>query len=121
MFYIKKHGFTLTELMVVVAVAAILMAAAVPTFIGARDRANTNACIANLEIIRSATREWALDNPSDAIAGHQITVAELDGYIDSGFASLKEPTTGNYDTLPLLDVNGNIPNPECSIGGDHDL
>ncbi len=123
------------ELMLVVAISGILMAAAVPTFLGARNNANTNACTANLEIIKSATREWALDNPSLAVATHAILVSEIDGYVDSGFDSLDEPGTGRYsegqgadatwdtsdDVVVTMDASGNIPNPTCSAGGDHAL
>ncbi len=123
------------ELMVVIAISGILMAAAVPTFLGARNRANANACIANLEIIKSATREWALDNPGDADltgATGNVTVGDVDAYIDGGFASLDEPSTGQYWTDATSDglsnddsvatvTNGTIADPECSEGGDHDL
>ncbi|KKM97447.1 hypothetical protein LCGC14_1167950 [marine sediment metagenome] len=125
------------ELMVVVAISGILMAAAVPTFLGARNRANANACIANLEIIKSATREWALDNPGDGDltgATGNVTLGDVDTYIDGGFTSLNEPGTGRYaqsqgadatwdtdDDVVATVANGTIADPECSEGGDHDL
>ena len=119
MIYRKEHAFTLVELMTVVAVAAILMAIAVPTFLSARNNADANACTANLEIIRSATREWALDNPGAAVAAYPITTTDVDGYIDSGFSSLDEPDGGSYATAGVvvtIDGSGNIPNPTCSTG-----
>jgi type IV pilus assembly protein PilA len=42
------HGFTLIELMVVVLIIAILLAIAIPTFLGARERANDRAAQSNL-------------------------------------------------------------------------
>jgi type IV pilus assembly protein PilA len=42
------EGFTLIELMVVVLIIAILLAVAIPTFLGARERANARAAQSNL-------------------------------------------------------------------------
>ena len=44
----RDDGFTLIELMVVVLIIAILLAIAIPTFLGARDRANDRAAQSNL-------------------------------------------------------------------------
>lgn len=43
-----EKGFTLIELMVVVLIIAILLAVAIPTFLGARERANARAAQSNL-------------------------------------------------------------------------
>ena len=123
------------ELMVVVAISGILMAAAVPTFLGARNRANANACTANLEIINSALKEWSLDNPDAALAVNDtVTVGDIDAYVDSGVASLDEPDGGSYvtdtdgsgtvtaaDVVVTIVTVGQIPDPTCSEGGDHTL
>ena len=133
----NKKAFTLTELMVVIAVSAILMAAAVPTFIGARNRSNASACKANLEIINSAIKEWALDNPDLAVANREITLANINSYIDGGFTSLEEPTdsTNSYynymdndpvaagaDYVVKINADGTRPDPSCNTGlADHTL
>jgi type IV pilus assembly protein PilA len=44
----EDEGFTLLELMVVVLVIAILLATAIPTFLGARETANDRAAQSNL-------------------------------------------------------------------------
>lgn len=67
--YLERKGFTLVEIMIVVAVMGLLAAIAIPHFMRSRQAALTNTCIANLKQIDSAKDSWALDNnqPETAI------------------------------------------------------
>src|SRR6266513_1948614 len=61
---IKKNiesGFTLVEIMIVVAIIGLLAAIAIPNFVRARTTAQQNACINNLRQIDSAKQQWALE------------------------------------------------------------
>jgi len=58
---LNKKGFTLVEIMIVVAIIGLLAAIAIPNFVKARTTAQTNACIANLKQIEGAKQLWALD------------------------------------------------------------
>jgi prepilin-type N-terminal cleavage/methylation domain-containing protein len=62
----KRKGFTLVEIMIVVAIIGLLAAIAIPNFIKARERAETNVCIANLRQIQGAVQVWAIDSGSAA-------------------------------------------------------
>ena len=56
----RKGGFTLVELMVVVAVIAILAAIAMPQFLSAADRARSAKETADIQIIKNATQLYMI-------------------------------------------------------------
>src|SRR5271155_2617406 len=57
----KKQGFTLVEIMIVVAIIGLLAAIAIPNFVKARTTSQQNACINNLRLIDSSKQQWALE------------------------------------------------------------
>src|SRR5438552_3406746 len=58
---VKTAGFTLVEIMIVVAIIALLAAIAIPNFVKARANSQRSACIANLKQIEGAKATWALE------------------------------------------------------------
>jgi prepilin-type N-terminal cleavage/methylation domain-containing protein len=69
----KKGGFTLVEIMIVVAIIGLLAAIAIPNFMKARETAQKNVCIANMKQIDGAKTLYALDEGTDAAAVSDLT------------------------------------------------
>lgn len=58
----SKWGFTLVEIMIVVAIIGLLAAIAIPNFVNARTTSQQNACMSNLRQIDGAKQTWALEH-----------------------------------------------------------
>src|SRR2546425_1025184 len=74
-----KQGFTLVEIMIVVAIIGLLAAIAIPNFIKARTTAQKNACINNLRQIDGAIQQWALENKKGPV--DPVTFPDISNYL----------------------------------------
>src|SRR5918997_6835491 len=117
----SKRGFTLVEIMIVVAIIALLASIAVPGFLRARKRSQASRIINDLRLIDSAVDQYAIE--TNKTSGATVNVADWTNYLKKGTnlyntgADLFGQTYGaqNVDRLPsvpsttkaaLLDVTG---------------
>jgi prepilin-type N-terminal cleavage/methylation domain-containing protein len=76
-----KAGFTLVEIMIVVALVGLLAGIAAPNIVRARTRSQVNACINNLRQIDDASQQWGLENLQPASA--TVSFTDIAPYLKS--------------------------------------
>ena len=92
-------GFTLVEIMIVVAIIGLLASIAIPNFVKARRTAQADACISNLRQIDSCVQQWALETGQEASAAPDSAAVAL--YIRTGGLP-KCPVGGDYVFEPTI-------------------
>ena len=77
--HFKRGGFTLVEIMIVVAIIALLAAIAVPGFLRARKRSQASKILNDLRMIDGAVDQYAIENGLKS--GDSIPIAAWTAYI----------------------------------------
>ena len=107
----KLGGFTLVEIMIVVAIIGLLAAIAVPNFVQARNSARTNTCVNNLRLLSAAKDQAALELGRNETA--TATVADVSAYLKNS-AIPKEPIQLS-STAYTGGLNAYSVNPICAV------
>ena len=106
----KHAGFTLVEIMIVVAIIALLAAIAVPNFLRSRKRSQATQVLEDLRILDAAVDQYAIENNKNSST--TPTWSDVKNYIKTGsrlYASGQKDILGNtlkinaIDTAPQVD------------------
>ena len=104
----KRRGFTLVEIMIVVAIIALLAAIAVPGFLRARKRSQASKILNDLRMIDGAVDQYAIETGRKS--GDTVTVPDWTNYLKKDtrlFATGQDLFGDNYgdqvvDILPVV-------------------
>jgi prepilin-type N-terminal cleavage/methylation domain-containing protein len=81
---LRNRGFTLVEIMIVVAIIALLAAIAVPGFLRARKRAQGTKILNDLRLIDSAVDQYAIE--TNKTTGATVSISDWTNYLKKGTA-----------------------------------
>ena len=115
----SRQGFTLVEIMIVVAIIALLASIAVPNFLRARKRSEAAKILEDLRQIDNATDEYAIDN--NKTSGMNPVFNDLKSYLKSGTTLYNTGTDLFGDTYGPFTIDSVIGVPSAAFNALSDV
>ena len=105
----KRGGFTLVEIMIVVAIIALLAAIAVPGFLRARKRSQASKIINDLRLIDSAVDQYAIETAKKT--GDPVAVSDWTNYLkkDTVLYATGQDLFGDDYGVQTVDTHVSVP------------
>ena len=106
----SRAGFTLVEIMLVVAIIGLLAAIAVPNYQRSRKRTQASIILSDLRLVGDALDRWAIDNKKSS--GDTATMDDLKAYLKTGtsiYVTGRDLLGHEFGPVFTVDVNPVVP------------
>lgn len=114
----RSQGFTLVEIMIVVAIIALLAAIAVPGFLRARKRSQASKILNDLRMIDSAVDQYAVETSRKT--GDTVAVTDWTNYVKKGSSlyNTGQSILGSVYGPQTVDTIPQVPNADLAVLSD---
>ena len=112
-------GFTLVEIMIVVAIIAMLATIAIPNYLRSRKRSEATQVLEDLRLIDSAVDQYSLE--FNKVGGSTVAWADIQGYLKGSsrlYSSSGADIFGNAFTIPSVATVPKVPSATFAVLSD---
>src|SRR5205809_927750 len=114
----RRKGFTLVEIMIVVAIIALLAAIAVPGFLRARKRSQASRILNDLRMIDAAVDQYAIE--TNRSTGNTVNTVDWTNYLKKGSSLYNTGTSllGSAYGIQTVDQLPQVPSADYNVLSD---
>ncbi len=114
----RRAGFTLVEIMIVVAIIALLAAIAVPGFLRARKRSQASRILNDLRMIDAAVDQYAIE--TNRSTGNVVNTADWTNYLkkNSSLYNTGKSLLGSAYGVQTVDTIPQVPSNDLAVLSD---
>jgi prepilin-type N-terminal cleavage/methylation domain-containing protein len=114
----RRGGFTLVEIMIVVAIIALLAAIAVPGFLRARKRSQASRILNDLRMIDAAVDQYAIE--TNRTTGNAVAITDWTNYLKKGTSlyNTGHSLLGSAYGAQVVDTIPQVPSTDYNVLSD---